>query len=151
MMNVFAGERIVESFLLGAVGYVNPYGNYIPRASHRIWDFLIEGRIEDAKRIQRLINRDATTSSPRATRPTATSATRRRWRRPPGYPVGDVRPPLTTFAELGEEGRARASTQLTAIMRELDALMDELDGSRTACAGRLRARARLTGEARRRA
>ena len=35
-MNVFAGERIVESFLLGAVGYVNPYGNYIPRASARI-------------------------------------------------------------------------------------------------------------------
>ena len=33
VMNVFAGERIVESFLLGAVGYVNPYGNYIPRAS----------------------------------------------------------------------------------------------------------------------
>ena len=32
VMNVFAGERIVESFLLGAVGYVNPYGNYIPRA-----------------------------------------------------------------------------------------------------------------------
>ncbi len=24
VMNVFAGERIVESFLLGAVGYVNP-------------------------------------------------------------------------------------------------------------------------------
>ena len=34
VMNVFAGERIVESFLLGAVGYVNPYGNYIPRASY---------------------------------------------------------------------------------------------------------------------
>ena len=33
VMNVFAGERIVESFLLGAVGYVNPYGNYIPHAS----------------------------------------------------------------------------------------------------------------------
>ena len=42
-MNVFAGERIVESFLLGAVGYVNPYGNYIPRASARIWDFLVAG------------------------------------------------------------------------------------------------------------
>ena len=33
VMNVFAGERIVESYLYGAVGYVNPYGNYIPRAS----------------------------------------------------------------------------------------------------------------------
>ena len=27
VMNVFAGERVVESYLLGAVGYVNPYGN----------------------------------------------------------------------------------------------------------------------------
>ena len=55
VMNVFAGERIVKSFLLGAVGYVNPYGNYIPRASTRIWDLLVEGRMEDAKEIQRLI------------------------------------------------------------------------------------------------
>ena len=58
VMNVFAGERIVESFLLGAVGYVNPYGNYIPRASYRIWDYLVEGRIEDARKMQRLIDED---------------------------------------------------------------------------------------------
>src|SRR5215470_17240282 len=57
VMNVFAGERIVESFTLGAVGYVNPYGNYIPRPSHRIWDYLVDGRIEDARRVERLINR----------------------------------------------------------------------------------------------
>ena len=30
MMNVFAGEGIVESYLMGAVGYVNPYGKYNP-------------------------------------------------------------------------------------------------------------------------
>ena len=58
MMNVFAGERIVESFTLGAVGYVNPYGNYIPRASYRIWDYLVEGRLDDARKVQRLINDD---------------------------------------------------------------------------------------------
>src|SRR3954453_5506473 len=57
LMNVFAGQRIVESYLYGAVGYVNPYGNYIPRASHRICDFIIKGRIENAKRIERVINR----------------------------------------------------------------------------------------------
>ena len=78
VMNVFAGERIVESYLYGAVGYVNPYGNYIPRASTRICDFCAEGRFEDAKRIERLINR-STRSSRRAIRPTATSATPRRW------------------------------------------------------------------------
>src|SRR5262249_44520233 len=44
LMSVFAGERIVESFQLGAVGYVNPYGNYIPYATSRIWDYLLLGR-----------------------------------------------------------------------------------------------------------
>ena len=40
IMNVFAGERIVESYLLGAVGYVNPYGNYIPKASTIICEMM---------------------------------------------------------------------------------------------------------------
>jgi 4-hydroxy-tetrahydrodipicolinate synthase len=44
-----------------------------------------------------------------------------------GYPVGDVRAPLTTFEQLGEEGRARLE-RLTPIMAELDALVDQLDG-----------------------
>ncbi len=43
VMNVFAGERIFESYRLGAIGYVNPYGNYIPRASSRICDLIVEG------------------------------------------------------------------------------------------------------------
>ncbi len=44
-----------------------------------------------------------------------------------GYPVGDVRPPLTTFADLGAEGQKRL-TEITAVISELDALMDELEG-----------------------
>jgi 4-hydroxy-tetrahydrodipicolinate synthase len=125
IMNVFAGERIVESFLLGAVGYVNPYGNYIPRASARIWDLLVAGRIDDAKRIQRLITKlDHVIAEGHPTyghqcysKALAAAA---------GHPVGDVRPPLTTFADLGEEGRRRVA-QVTAVMRELDELMDELE------------------------
>ncbi|HEY3185749.1 MAG TPA: dihydrodipicolinate synthase family protein [Gaiellaceae bacterium] len=125
VMNVFAGERIVESFLLGAVGYVNPYGNYIPRASHRIWDFLVEGRIDDAKKIQRLINAiDHVIAEGHPTyghqcysKALAAAA---------GFPVGDVRAPLTTFRELGDEGRARVTT-IETHMRELDELMDALD------------------------
>jgi len=126
VMNVFAGERIVESFLLGAVGYVNPYGNYIPRASSRIWDFLVAGRIEDAKRIQRLIGRldhfiaegHPTYGHQCYSKALAAAA---------GYPVGDVRAPLTTFKQLGEEGRTRLQ-KITVIMAELDALMDQLEG-----------------------
>jgi 4-hydroxy-tetrahydrodipicolinate synthase len=104
VMNVFAGERIVESFLLGAVGYVNPYGNYIPRASHRIWDFLTAGPTYGHQCYSKALAAEA------------------------GYPVGDVRPPLTTFAELGEEGRERRDV-LTGFMRELDELMDQLEGA----------------------
>ena len=46
-----------------------------------------------------------------------------------GYPVGDVRAPLTTFRALGREGEVRVA-KLTKLMGELDALMDELDGPR---------------------
>jgi 4-hydroxy-tetrahydrodipicolinate synthase len=126
VMNVFAGERIVESFLLGAVGYVNPYGNYIPRASSLIWDLLVDGRIEDAKRIQRLINRiDHIIAAGHPTyghqcysKALAAAA---------GQPVGDVRAPLTTFAELGEEGKTRVA-QILPLMQELE----ELSPARTA-------------------
>jgi len=125
VMNVFAGERIVESFLLGAVGYVNPYGNYIPRASSRIWDFLVVGRIEDAKRIQRAINRiDHVIAEGHPTY--GHQCYSKALAGAMGYPVGDVRPPLTTFAELGEEGHGRLR-EIEAVISELDALMDELE------------------------
>jgi len=127
LMSVFAGGRVVESFSLGAVGYVNPYGNYIPRASYRFWDFLVEGRIEDAKRVQRLINAmDHVIAEGHPTyghqcysKALAAAA---------GYPVGDVRPPLTTFAQLGEEGLERRE-YLVKFMDELDALMEEFDAA----------------------
>jgi 4-hydroxy-tetrahydrodipicolinate synthase len=129
VMNVFAGERIVESFLLGAVGYVNPYGNYIPRASHRIWDYLVEGRIEDARRVQRLINAmdhiiaegHPTYGHQCYSKALAGAA---------GHPVGDVRPPLTTFAGLGEEGHDRLA-KLVPLMQQLDELVAELDAAGT--------------------
>jgi 4-hydroxy-tetrahydrodipicolinate synthase len=130
VMNVFAGERVVESYLLGAVGYVNPYGNYIPRASHRFCDFMVEGRVEDAKRVQRLISKldhiiaegHPTYGHQCYSKALAAAA---------GYPIGDVRPPLTTFKELGEEGRMRLQ-KITAVMRELDDLMVRLDSKMAA-------------------
>lgn len=126
VMNVFAGERIVESFKLGAVGYVNPYGNYIPRASHRIWDFLVAGRIEDAQRIQRLITKlDHIIAEGHPTY--GHQCYSKALAGAVGCPVGDVRPPLTQFAALGEEGRARLS-KIMAIIGEIDVLMTELDG-----------------------
>jgi 4-hydroxy-tetrahydrodipicolinate synthase len=127
VMHVFAGERVVESFLLGAVGYVNPYGNYIPRASFRFFDYLVDGRVEDAKAVQRQIT--AMDHSIAAGHPTyGHQCYSKALCAAAGYPVGDVRPPLTTFASLEGEERARIGT-LTRMMDELNELVAELDGA----------------------
>ena len=134
VMNVFAGERIVESFMLGAVGYVNPYGNYIPHASSRIWDFLEQGRIEDAKAIQRMITRidhiiaegHPTYGHQCYSKALAAAA---------GYPVGDVRPPLTRFAELGRGRRQRQAphhARLDALMTDIEAAACQRHGRNAA-------------------
>ena len=130
VMNVFAGQRIVESYLYGAVGYVNPWGNYFPRASTRICDLCAAGRWEDAKKIERLINR--INAALMEGHPTyghqcyskAVAAAQ-------GYPVGDVRPPLTTFKQLGAEGEQRVR-DIMSVIRELDTLIEKIDGKPSA-------------------
>ena len=125
IMNVFAGERIVESYLLGAVGYVNPYGNYIPKASTRICEMMTDGRVSEAKRIQHLIDEiqevigegHPTYGHQCYSKALAALA---------GYPVGDVRPPLTTFKELGNEGKERVE-KISSLIGKLNILVDELD------------------------
>ncbi len=120
VMNVFAGERPVESFQLGAVGYVNPFGNYIPYSTARMWDYLVQGRIEQAKEIQRLaeaVNEIIAEGHPTYghqcySKALAAAA---------GYPMGDVRPPLTQFDELGQEGIARRD-QMLPMLKEAEDL-----------------------------
>jgi 4-hydroxy-tetrahydrodipicolinate synthase len=129
VVRVYAGERAVDSFLLGATGYVNPYGNYIPRASNRMWELLEEGRVEDARRIQRLI--DAMDHIIAAGHPTyGHQCYSKRLASVAGYPVGDVRPPISRFPELGEEGERRVA-QLSGLMHQLDELVDEIDVKQT--------------------
>jgi len=118
VMNVFAGERPVEGFLLGAVGYVNPFGNYIPYSTARMWDFLVDGRIDDAKHVQHLadgINEIIAEGHPTYghqcySKVLAEAA---------GYPMGDVRLPLTTFGELGKDGVARRD-KIVPLMQEIE-------------------------------
>lgn len=125
VMNVFAGERPVESFLLGAVGYVNPYGNYLPYSTTRMWDYMFQGRIEDAAAVQRILHKiDLVIAEGHPTyghqcysKALAAAA---------GYPMGDVRAPLTTFAALGAEGKERLS-KLLILMREMEELMEDLE------------------------
>lgn len=125
VMNVFAGERPVESFLLGAVGYVNPFGNYIPHATSRMWDLLDAGRIEDATKIQRVANEIdhvIAAGHPRYghqcySKALAAAA---------GYPMGDVRAPLTRFESLGQEGSERRR-KIVQMMKELDILVQGME------------------------
>lgn len=124
-IEVFAGERIVDSHLLGAVGYVNPFGNYIPVPSHRIFDLLDQGRVEEALVIQRLIDRiehiiaegHPTYGHQCYSKALAALA---------GHPMGDVRAPLTTFPELGEEGRQRVA-EIKPLIDELESYTASLD------------------------
>lgn len=113
VMNVYAGERQVESYLLGAIGYVNPYGNYLVE-SHRVWDLFEAGRLDDARTLQMIIDRidhiiaaGHPTYGHQCYSKALTAAA--------GHPVGDVREPLTTFAELGDEGRERLASIRTLI------------------------------------
>ncbi len=123
VMNVFAGGRVYESFLLGAVGYVNPYGNYIPGPSSRIFDLMVEGRMAEARAIyHRILRMDAIIVPGHPTyghqcysKALAALA---------GCPVGDVRPPLTRFDELGQDGRDRLA-KLGEIMEEMGVLTRE--------------------------
>lgn len=127
VMRVFAGERITESFLLGAIGYVNPFGNYAPRPSVRIWELLEQGEVEAAKQIERHLDRIdeiIAEGHPRYghqcySKALAAAA---------GHPVGDVRAPLTSFASLGEAGRERVA-RLRSIISEMDALLAQEAGS----------------------
>jgi 4-hydroxy-tetrahydrodipicolinate synthase len=123
-MNVFAGERPVESYLLGAIGYVNPFGNYIPYASSRMWDLLVEGRIEEAKQIQHiaesiyeLIAKGHPMYGHQCYSKALAAAA--------GYPMGDVRLPLTRFNQLGKEGIERRE-QLLSLMKEADSLANRM-------------------------
>tara|TARA_Y100001970_G_scaffold12469_2_gene14229 strand:- start:415 stop:1344 length:930 start_codon:yes stop_codon:yes gene_type:complete len=125
LMNVFAGERVVESYLLGAVGYVNPYGNYIPKASTRICEMMDSGRVKEAKKIQFIIDEmqeiigegHPTYGHQCYSKALAASL---------GYNVGDVRPPLTTFKELGSEGEKRVE-KLSLLIHKLNKLVEELN------------------------
>ena len=119
-MNVFAGERPVESHLLGAIGYVNPFGNYIPYSTARLWDLLDAGRIEEAKRINQLA--DAMNAVIAEGHPTyGHQCYSKALAAAAGYSMGEVRPPLTRFDKLGQEGAERMS-KLIPLMHEVEAL-----------------------------
>jgi 4-hydroxy-tetrahydrodipicolinate synthase len=125
VMNVYAGERVVDSYLLGAIGYVNPYGNYIPRPSHRIFDYLNQGRIDDARKVERIINRidhiiaegHPTYGHQCYSKALAAKA---------GHPVGDVRPPITQITQLNAEEHSRIE-RITDLMDEVEKLVEKLD------------------------
>lgn len=125
LMNVWAGQRVLESYKMGAVGYVNPYGNYIPRASVKFVEWAEQGRWDDVWSVQKVIQQfDAiiTEGHPLYGHQCYSKALAAAQ----GCPVGDVRPPITTFESLGEEGRARVA-RMVPLMAELDRIVDRIE------------------------
>lgn len=125
LMNVWAGQQVLESYKMGAKGYVNPYGNYIPRASVKFVEWAEQGRWDDVWAVQSVIHKFdkiITEGHPLYghqcySKALAAAA---------GYPVGDVRAPITTFASLGDEGRERVA-RMVPLMKELDAIVDRIE------------------------
>ena len=130
LMNVWAGQRVLESYKMGAKGYVNPYGNYIPRASVKFVEWAEQGRWDDVQAVQSVISQfDAIITAGHPlyghqcySKALAAAA---------GYPVGDVRAPITTFESLGAEGRERVA-KMVPLMEELDRIVDTIEGRRVA-------------------
>ena len=130
LMNVWAGQRVLESYKMGAVGYVNPYGNYIPRASVKFIEWAEQGRWDDVWAVQRVIgefDKIITEGHPLYghqcySKALAAAA---------GCPVGDVRAPITTFESLGDEGRDRVA-RMVPLMQELETIVDTIEARKHA-------------------
>jgi len=130
VMNVWAGQRVLESYKMGARGYVNPYGNYIPRASVKFVEWAEQGRWDDVWAVQSIIKKFDTIIT--AGHPLyGHQCYSKALAAAAGYPVGDVRAPITTFASLGQEGRDRVALMLP-LMAELEAVVDRIEGRRAA-------------------
>ena len=125
VMNVWAGQRVLESYKMGAKGYVNPYGNYIPRASVKFVEWAEQGRWDDVQAVQSVISKFDTIITEGHplyghqcySKALAAAA---------GYPVGDVRAPITTFESLGAEGRERVAN-MVPLMEELERIVDAIE------------------------
>ena len=121
----WAGQRVLESYKMGANGYVNPYGNYIPRASVKFVEWAEQKRWDDVQAVQSIISKFdiiITKDHPLYghqcySKALAAAA---------GHPVGDVRAPITTFESLGQEGRDRVA-RMVPLMKELDTIVDAIE------------------------
>ena len=130
LMNVWAGQRVLESYRMGARGYVNPYGNYIPRASVRFVEWAEQGRWDDVQAVQSVISKFDTIITEGHplyghqcySKALAAAA---------GFPVGDVRPPITTFESLGAEGRDRVA-RMIPLMEKLERVVDAIETRKAA-------------------
>ena len=124
-MNPWAGQRVLESYKMGAMGYVNPYGNYIPRASVKFVEWAEQERWDDVQAVQSVISQFDTIITQGHplyghqcySKALAAAA---------GHPVGDVRAPNTTFESLGEEGRDRVA-RMVPLMQQLDTVVDGIE------------------------
>ncbi len=129
-MNPWAGQRVLESYKMGANGYVNPYGNYIPRASVKFVEWAEQKRWDDVQSVQSIISQFDTIITEGHplyghqcySKALAAAA---------GHPVGDVREPITTFESLGQEGRDRVA-RMVPLMKELDMLVDAIESRKAA-------------------
>ena len=124
-MNPWAGQRVLESYKMGAKGYVNPYGNYIPRATVKFVEWAEQGRWDDVQAVQNIVSQFDTIIT--AGHPLyGHQCYSKALAAAAGHPVGDVRAPITTFESLGAEGRERVA-RMVPLMQEIDRIVDTIE------------------------
>jgi 4-hydroxy-tetrahydrodipicolinate synthase len=129
-MNPWAGQRVLESYKMGAKGYVNPYGNYIPRATVKFVEWAEQGRWDDVQAVQNIISQFDTIIT--AGHPLyGHQCYSKALAAAAGHPVGDVRAPITAFESLGAEGRERIA-KMVPLMEELDRIVDSIEAKSVA-------------------
>ena len=122
VMTVFA-SIYYEGFLLGSKGWVSPQGNYLPRQSADFFNFMFEGRMEEAHRLAKIFQ--AIDSTQAEGHPTYGHQDYGKVLcRMVGQPIGEVRPPHMPIRKLGEEGRNKIA-RLQKLLEDAGALITE--------------------------
>jgi len=113
-MIVFGGWRPWEAYLIGAVGHVSPYGNYMPRQSQAMYDLAMAGKIKEGEALYNKVLEVTKLIG-------GHMAVQKALCRLVGYPMGEPRRPRHTLAEMGKDGADRVE-KLKKVLGELGVL-----------------------------
>ena len=121
VMNVFAGHKVYQSYLLGARGYVSPPGNYAPRPAVEMWNALERGDLALGRALSDLFV-DFFDELFRGCDPYGYLSDSHALAAAVGHPMGEPRRPHTQHRKLGPSAVERVK-RMKAILDKAEALV----------------------------